>query len=175
MTLPLIVLAVLSAVGGFIGMPELFHAPHFLNEFLAPVIFKSTHEEASHTFEIMLMSVSVILLAIIMYATYSYYVTKKVKPEEDSEELDSFAKLLTNKYYVDEIYAAIITKPLDKLAAFVYKYIDQGLIDGTVNNTGTALNSISGQLRKLQNGNIGAYIFAMVIGIITILVLTMII
>ena len=175
MTLPLIVLAVLSAVGGFIGMPELFHAPHFLNEFLAPVIFKSSHEEASHTFEIMLMSVSVILLAIIMYATYSYYVTKKVKPEEDSEELDSFAKLLTNKYYVDEIYAAIITKPLDKLAAFVYKYIDQGLIDGTVNNTGTALNSISGQLRKLQNGNIGAYIFAMVIGIITILVLTMII
>ena len=175
MTLPLIVLAVLSAVGGFIGMPELFHAPHFLNEFLSPVIFKSSHEEASHTFEILLMSVSVILLAIIMYATYSYYVTKKVKPEEDSEELDSFAKLLTNKYYVDEIYAAIITKPLDKLAAFVYKYIDQGLIDKTVNNTGTALNGISGQLRKLQNGNIGAYIFAMVIGIITILVLTMII
>ncbi len=175
MTLPLIVLAVLSSVGGFIGMPELFHAPHFLNEFLSPVIFKSSHEEASHTFEILLMSVSVILLAIIMYATYSYYVTKKVKPEEDSEELDSFAKLLTNKYYVDEIYAAIITKPLDKLAAFVYKYIDQGLIDKTVNNTGTALNGISGQLRKLQNGNIGAYIFAMVIGIITILVLTMII
>jgi NADH-quinone oxidoreductase subunit L len=175
MTIPLIVLAVLSGVGGFIGMPELFHAPHFLNEFLAPVIFKASHEEASHTFEIMLMSVSVVLLAVIMYATYSYYVTKKVKPEEDSEELDSFAKLLANKYYVDEVYAALITKPLDKLAALVYKYIDQGLIDGTVNGTGTALNNVSGQLRKIQTGHIGAYVFAMVIGIITILVLTMII
>ena len=175
MTIPLIVLAVLSAVGGFIGMPELFHAPHFLNEFLAPIIFKSSHEEASHTFEIMLMSVSVVLLAVIMYATYSYYVTKKVKPEEDSEELDSFAKLLANKYYVDEVYTTLITNPLDKLAAFVYKYIDQGLIDGTVNGTGTALNNVSGQLRKIQTGHIGAYVFAMVIGIITILVLTMII
>jgi len=175
MTIPLIVLAVLSAVGGFIGMPELFHAPHFLNEFLAPVIFKTSHEEASHTFEIMLMSISVVLLAVIMYATYSYYVIKKVKPEEDNEELDSFAKLLTNKYYVDEVYAALITKPLDKLAAFVYKYIDQGLIDGTVNGTGSILNNVSGQLRKIQTGHIGAYVFAMVIGIITILVLTMII
>jgi NADH-quinone oxidoreductase subunit L len=175
MTIPLIVLAVLSAVGGFIGMPEVFYAPHFLDEFLAPIIFKTSHEEASHTFEIMLMSVSVVLLAVIMYATYSYYVTKKVKPEEDSEELDSFAKLLANKYYVDEVYAALITKPLDKLAAFVYKYIDQGLIDGTVNGTGTALNNVSGQLRKIQTGHIGAYVFAMVIGIITILVLTMII
>jgi NADH-quinone oxidoreductase subunit L len=175
MTIPLIVLAILSAVGGFIGMPELFHAPHFLNEFLAPVIFKTSHEEASHTFEIMLMSISVVLLAVIMYATYSYYVTKKVRPEEDNEELDSFAKLLTNKYYVDEVYAALITKPLDKLAAFVYKYIDQGLIDGTVNGTGSILNNVSGQLRKIQTGHIGAYVFAMVIGIITILVLTMII
>jgi NADH-quinone oxidoreductase subunit L len=175
MTIPLIVLAVLSAVGGFIGMPELFHAPHFLNEFLAPVIFKTSHEEASHTFEIMLMSISVVLLAIIMYATYSYYVTKKVRPEEDNEELDSFAKLLTNKYYVDEVYATLITKPLDKLAAFVYKYIDQGLIDGTVNGAGSILNNVSGQLRKIQTGHIGAYVFAMVIGIITILVLTMII
>ena len=175
MTLPLIVLAVLSAVGGFIGMPELFHAPHLLNEFLAPIIFKASHVEASHTFEIALMSVSVVLLAIIMYATYSYYVTKKVTPEEDSEELDSFAKLLANKYYVDEVYAALITKPLDKLAAFAYKYIDQGLVDGAVNSTGTVLNGISGQLRKIQTGHIGAYIFAMVIGIITILVLTMII
>jgi NADH-quinone oxidoreductase subunit L len=175
MTIPLIVLAILSAVGGFIGMPELFHAPHFLNEFLAPVIFKTSHEEASHTFEIMLMSISVVLLAVIMYATYSYYVTKKVRPEEDNEELDSFAKLLTNKYYVDEVYATLITKPLDKLAAFVYKYIDQGLIDGTVNGTGSILNNVSGQLRKIQTGHIGAYVFAMVIGIITILVLTMII
>ena len=125
MTLPLVVLAVLSAVGGFIGMPELFHAPHFLNEFLAPIIFKASHEEASHTFEITLMAVSVVFLGIIMFATYSYYVSKKVRPEEDSEELDSFAKLLANKYYVDEVYATIITKPLDKLAAFVYKYIDQ--------------------------------------------------
>jgi NADH-quinone oxidoreductase subunit L len=73
------------------------------------------------------------------------------------------------------VYAALITKPLDKLAAFVYKYIDQGLIDGTVNGTGSILNNLSGQLRKIQTGHIGAYVFAMVIGIITILVLTMII
>jgi NADH-quinone oxidoreductase subunit L len=95
-------------------------------------------------------------------------------PEEE-KELTGFSKLVYNKYYVDEVYATLITKPLDKLAAFVYKYIDQGLIDGTVNGAGSILNNVSGQLRKIQTGHIGAYVFAMVIGIITILVLTMII
>jgi NADH-quinone oxidoreductase subunit L len=174
MTMPLVVLAILSTVGGFIGMPEVFHAPHFLNEFLAPVIWKVNHHEASETFEYMLMGISVVLLLLIMYATYNTYVTKKVMPEENDKDLQGFAKLVANKYYVDEIYDAVITKPLNGISSFVYKYIDQGFIDKLVNGTGTSLTGFSGVLRFVQTGNIGGYIFSMVIGIIVILVLTMI-
>jgi hypothetical protein len=69
-----------------------------------------------------------------------------VTPEEDNEELDSFAKLLVNKYYVDEVYAALITKPLDKLAAFAYKYIDQA--DTVVPDVGSAEGRIVGPIKQ---------------------------
>jgi NADH-quinone oxidoreductase subunit L len=95
-------------------------------------------------------------------------------PEENDKDLQGFAKLLSNKYYIDEIYEAVITKPLNGISSFVYKYIDQGFIDKLVNGTGTSLNGFSGVLRFVQTGNIGGYIFSMVIGIIVILVLTMI-
>ncbi len=174
MTIPLVVLAVLSTIGGFIGMPEVFHTPHYLNEFLAPVMWKVNHHSASETFEFLLMGISLALLLIIMFATYNTYVIKNVMPEENDKDLQGFAKLVANKYYVDEIYEALITKPLNGISSFVYKFIDQGFIDKLVNGTGTSLNGLSGLLRFVQTGNIGGYIFSMVIGIIVILVLTMI-
>ena len=174
MTIPLVVLAVLSTIGGFIGMPKVFHTPHYLNEFLAPVMWKVNHHSASETFEFLLMGISLALLLIIMFATYNTYVIKNVMPEENDKDLQGFAKLVANKYYVDEIYEALITKPLNGISSFVYKFIDQGFIDKLVNGTGTSLNGLSGVLRFVQTGNIGGYIFSMVIGIIVILVLTMI-
>lgn len=174
MTFPLILLAVLSTVGGFMGMPEVFHAPHFFSEYLAPIIWREGSHHASETFEWMLMGTSVAVLVVIIYMTYTTYVTRKVLPEEDEKIPAGLPRMLTNKYYIDELYAAVITRPLDAISSVTYRYFEKGVIDGIVNGTGKALNGISGLLRFSQTGNIGGYIFSMVIGIIIILVLTLI-
>jgi NADH-quinone oxidoreductase subunit L len=168
-TIPLVVLAILSTVGGFIGMPEIFHQPHLLKEFLAPIIWRATDHEVSHTFEYALMGVSIILLIVVMYGTYTNYVTKKNLPIANDENLTGLSKVLNKKYYIDEIYNAVITKPIDAISAFIYKYIEKGFIDKLVNSTGVSLNGLSGVMRLVQAGNIGAYIFSMVIGIILII------
>lgn len=175
MTFPLIVLAVLSTLGGFLGMPEIFHAPHLFSEFLAPVIWKANPHHASHTFEYILIGSSVAILVLIYILTKNTYVKNQTLPEEDDAIPAGMPRILTNKYYVDELYNAVITKPLDAISAFAYKYIEGGLIDGLVNGTGKALNGFSGLLRYSQTGNIGGYIFSMVIGIILILLFTLIV
>ncbi|MBP7167426.1 MAG: NADH-quinone oxidoreductase subunit L [Bacteroidia bacterium] len=175
MTFPLIVLAVLSTLGGFLGMPEIFHAPHLFSEFLAPVIWKANAHHASHTFEYILIGSSVAILVLIYILTKNTYVKNQTLPEEDDAIPAGMPRILTNKYYVDELYHAVITKPLDAISAFAYKYIEGGLIDGLVNGTGKALNGFSGLLRYSQTGNIGGYIFSMAIGIILILLFTLIV
>lgn len=175
MTIPLIVLAVLSTVGGFIGLPEIFNAPHLLKEFLQPIIWKSIAQHPSHTFEYTLIACSLVILAVIVIGTYRMYVTRAQLPEEDENIPAGLPTLLTNKYYVDEIYAILITRPLDYLAGFFNTYIEKGIIDKLVNGTGPAIQGLSGVLRFTQTGNIGGYIFSMVIGIIAILLLTLIV
>lgn len=174
MTIPLVVLAILSTLGGFMGMPEVFHAPHLLSEYLAPVLWKTSAHHASHTFEWTLIGTSIVALILIIYLTYTTYVSRKTLPEEDDAIPAGLPRILTHKYYIDELYSALITKPLDAISSFTYKYFEKGLIDGIVNGTGKALNGLSGLLRFSQTGNIGGYIFSMVIGIIIILFLTLI-
>lgn len=175
MTIPLMVLAVLSSIGGFIGMPEIFHAPHLLKEFLQPIIWKSATYHPSHSFEYALIAVSIVALMIIIYATYHTYVKRGQLPEEDKDLPAGIPKLLTNKYYVDEIYNTLITRPLDYMSGFFSTYIEKGFIDKIVNGTGPALQGLSGVLRFAQTGNIGGYVFSMVVGIIAILLLTLIV
>jgi len=173
MTIPLIVLAVLATIGGFMGMPEIFHAPHYLKEFMSPIIWKPIHHVASHTFEYTLIGTSIVLLLVIIYATHTIYVKRQMLPDADENIPAGLPKLVANKYYVDEIYHAIITKPLDAISSFFNTYIEKGIIDKLVNSTGPALQGLSGLLRFTQTGNIGSYIFSMVIGIIVILLLTL--
>lgn len=175
MTFPLIVLALLSTFGGFLGMPEIFHAPHFLSEFLSPVIWREGTETVSHTFEYVLIAVSITILLIIIFATKTIYVTRKSMPEEDNAIPSGIPKLLSNKYYVDELYDAVITRPLDRIAAYSYKFLEIGFIDGIVNGMGKSLTGFSGFLRFSQSGRIGGYVISMVVGIILIIVLTLIV
>lgn len=175
MTFPLIVLAILSAVGGFMGMPEIFHAPHLFSEFLAPVIWRDGTEHASHLFEYILIGVSVLLLLVIFIATRKVYVDRKILPEEDNVLPAGIPKLLSNKYYIDEIYAAMVTKPLDSISAFSYKFLEIGIISAIVNGISKALIGFSSLLRFSQSGQIGGYILSMVVGIILLIVLTLIV
>ncbi|TKB95783.1 NADH-quinone oxidoreductase subunit L [Pedobacter cryophilus] len=173
MTLPLIILAVLSVVGGFIGVPEVLGGGHWLSHYLAPVFESSTSKMGElaldHTTEYMLMGISVggVVLAI-LYA-YIKYIKNNHVPVLDSEPRSALAKISYSKFYFDEFYNAIIQKPLDALSGFFYKVIDKSGIDALVNGLGKGSIEASKTLRLLQTGNVGFYIFAMVIGVIALL------
>lgn len=172
MTVPLMILAVLSLAGGFLNIPSLFGGTEKLHHFLAPSLSSlqatETITTASST-EVMLISFSVVgLLAIIFIARYIYIVKKQIPKADD--QITGFAKVIYNKYYVDEIYDFIIVKPYTALSTTVFTWIEKNVIDLTVNTTGSLALWLGIQYRKVQNGNTGLYLFCMVAGVILMLI-----
>ena len=178
MTIPLVVLAILSVIGGFIGVPKVLGGHHELEHFLAPVFEPSAKllpvaESASST-EITLMILSVTGAVIALIYAYIRYVKNAHVPVEDGEERPGLASLSYHKFYIDEIYDWLIRKPLDGLSIFFYKVVDLLAIDGLVNGLGKISLKSSKGLRLLQTGNVGFYIFMMVAGIIAILIFSLV-
>ncbi|NNF02453.1 MAG: NADH-quinone oxidoreductase subunit L [Bacteroidia bacterium] len=165
MTIPLIVLAVLSTIGGFIGIPEIFHMPHWLSGFLAGIVPAPEHH-VSHTFEMILIISSVVIILAVLFWAAKHYTKSENVPAEDDAEMGSFAKLCYNKYYVDEMYEKLITGPLQSISNFLHDILEVRVIDNIVNGFGRTINNASTALRLLQTGNVGFYIFGMVLSII---------
>ncbi len=174
MTIPLIILAVLSAVGGFIGVPKSLGGHHWLEGFLTPVFQKSasmaneTTSVAVSEISLMIISVTGAIVALI-YAWFRYVKNSSI-PVADDEERPALADVSYHKFYIDELYDNIIRKPLDSLSVFFYKVVDCMGIDGIVNGLGKGSIEAGKGLRLLQTGNVGSYIFMMVVGIIAVLV-----
>jgi NADH-quinone oxidoreductase subunit L len=163
-TLPLIILAILSFFGGIISLPG--HS--WLNEFLAPIFSESSHE--AHTLgstEYMLMAIATIGAIVGIGIAYKKYLKDNTIPSEDAE-ITGVSKVLYNKYYVDEIYDAIFVKPINLLSNFFRDYVERILSD-SVFGLGKATYELAGHGRKLNNGSVGFFLFAFVIGIIAIL------
>lgn len=171
-TFPLIILAVLAVVGGWVGIPEFFmHGGHRLESFLEPIFAQSNiiaaKHELSHITEYTLMAVSVVgaLIALI-------YAWKKFSNYQQSNaEETGLGKVLANKWYVDQLYDVAIVKPMQTLAAFFNNVIEKNIIDGFVNGIGKAVNYGSRQIRLLQNGLVGTYVLLMVIGILALFII----
>jgi len=170
MTLPLLVLAVLSAAGGLINFPEIFGGGQWLAHFLAPVIGGETHAaHLEHSTEWMLMGISTVGALVSMGVAYSMYIGKKQVPESDAVEKGVLSRLVYNKYYVDEIYDTIIVRPISALGSLIGDFIDTYLVDGIVQVAGGLTIWVGRQMRYLQAGTTGFYVFSMVIGILIIL------
>lgn len=164
MTFPLIILAVLAAIGGVLSLP----GNSWLNDYLAPVMSHGVHgAHAFGTTEYILMGVAVAggLLGIML--AYAKYIKKESVPVEDSE-ITGFNKVLYNKYYVDEFYMAVIIKPINAMSKFFRDYIETGL-SALVFGLGRLTTAISAQGRVLQNGSIGFYLLVFVLGFCAII------
>lgn len=175
MTIPLMVLAVLSVLGGFIGIPEVLGGHHWLAQFLSPVLVYTqavSGETAAldHATEYLLMGISVGAALLSILIAYVTYVSRKVVPISDAENRSFLSKLSYHKFYIDELYETLITRPLDALSTFFYKVVDTLGIDGLVNGLGTSAKEASKTLRLIQTGNVGMYIFMMVAGIVALLI-----
>jgi len=170
-TIPLIILAILAVVGGWIGIPEIFvHGGHRLEAFLEPVFAQSNaitvKNELAHGTEYMLMIISVALaLVALLYAWRKFSRYQKTEKEETG-----LGKLLQNKWYVDEIYDTVIVRPLRSIAKYLNDVMEKKGIDGIVNGVGKAVNYSSRQIRLLQSGQVGMYVLLMVIGILILFI-----
>jgi NADH-quinone oxidoreductase subunit L len=165
MTTPLTILAVLAIVGGLIGIPHLSAVEGFLEPVFA-------HHEAAHAsgileWALMALSAIVAILAIIL-AQYMYLVNPGL-PNRLSQRYASLYKLLSNKYYVDEIYMAGIVNPMRNLAGFLSQTFDAGVIDGAVNGLAAFFGRTGQESRKLQTGYVRNYSLAMLVGVVVVL------
>jgi NADH-quinone oxidoreductase subunit L len=171
-TIPLVVLAILAVVGGWIGIPEvLMHEGHRLEAFLEPVFAQSNliavKHELSHATEYSLMGISVggaLIALIVAWKKFSKY-------EQSVSSETGIGKVVANKWYVDELYDTMIVQPLQSLATFFNQVIEKNIIDGLVNGVGKAVNYGSRQIRLLQSGQVGTYILLMVVGMLILFII----
>lgn len=169
MTVPLMVLALLSVVGGLIGIPALFmHDGHKLNTFLTPIFegsqqYLEKHEPLSHSQEWMMIAISVSLIVVMILLAVRKY-SKSV-----DAEATGLGKVLENKWYVDELYDIIIVKPLLAIGGFFNTVVEKSGIDRIVNGVGKGIHYSSRQLRLLQSGNVGSYLLMIVVAIILLI------
>jgi NADH-quinone oxidoreductase subunit L len=178
MTIPMSILAVLSVLGGIIGVPALIGGSDRINTFLTPIFALSDslmkHEitPLSTQTELLLMIVPLVLILAFIYLAWSLFVTKRTV--DMIEPKRSFIKnLISNKFFFDELYEFLIQKPVVGLSAFLHDVIEMKVIDRFVNQTGVLIIWIGKNIRYVQTGNVGAYLFYMVISIILILFLNL--
>jgi NADH-quinone oxidoreductase subunit L len=155
MLVPLIILAVLSAVGGFVGIHNGFE------HFLEPVFgseFPKTITESSGNTEWLLMGISVLFAFTGLVLAYVLYVSRPYLPDKIAASMNGFYELVLNKYYVDEIYAKIFVKPLvDGSTKILWQGVDRKVIDDTVNNAADGARHVSDEVRHMQSGNVRSY------------------
>lgn len=164
MTAPLMILGVLSVIGGFV-------LEHYVDHNLGTVVSNLVHEGGeNHSLHTMMWGVTAAVLAV---AAIGFSMFSKDKALPTDAEMEGFTKTVYNKYYIDELYNAVITRPLNAFSEFTYGVIEKSGIDAVVNSLGQSTGWLSNTLRRTQQGNVGVYFFAMVLAIVFILVFKM--
>ena len=172
-TFPLIILAILSTVGGFLGLPAIMSNTHLIKNYLAPIFSFSNivtePEHPSDRAEYIIIIVAIIVLPMIVFWAINRYIKKSSVPPSDDVKVSPIRNFIYHKYYIDEFYDAIIVTPINLLGRLFHEFIESELIDGIVNSVGKTVIWSGNKLRYLQSGAIGFYVFAMVAGIVAIL------
>jgi len=176
MTIPLVLLAFLSILGGYVGIPEAlgginqFH--HFLEPVLAvyPGVGAAAAQHPSQGLELLLMGVSTVVVLGGVYYAYRVYVQQPTLADDLAQRLGFLHRLSFNKYFVDEAYHLLIVRPFQALAEGLWKWFDIQVVDGTVNGSGHAVARISGVIRRVQSGLIQHYASLILLGVIFILI-----
>jgi NADH-quinone oxidoreductase subunit L len=157
MLIPLMILAVLSLVGGLVGIGNGFE------HFLAPVfgsgeIAGHAGETASHSMEFLLMFVSVAVAVFGAIVAWILYVSKPYLPQKIADTLGVFYEAVLNKYYVDEIYGTLFVKPLvDGSTRILWQGVDRKVIDDSINDAADGARHVSDNVRHMQSGNLRSY------------------
>ncbi|HEX7286526.1 MAG TPA: NADH-quinone oxidoreductase subunit L, partial [Candidatus Angelobacter sp.] len=175
MLAPLVLLAVLSFVGGWVGVPKFMGGHNEIAGFLAPVLESpgdvgaerlaaGEHgtlpaKEEEHAREEWLLALTSVAAATLgLFFAWLLYYKKRDLPDRVTSKIHGIYLTVLHKYYVDEGYSAIFVKPLLALSTVVFwRGVDQNIIDGLVNGAGEASKGIGSELRRMQSGNIRSY------------------
>ena len=195
MTRPLLALAVLAALGGIIGLPELTHFPNLLDEFLSPVFGVGTapvHAVQVHRMgrETILLMLSTAVAAAGIFLGVVFYAKRPQLPEKAAARFKRLYRLLVRKYYVDEFYQSLFVRPLLKLVAISGRFDLQGIdavvnhssrltamlstlvgwedlkvVDGAVNGLAVVIQKCGARIRQLQTGHVQHYLYSAAAGV----------
>ncbi|MFZ4740638.1 MAG: NADH-quinone oxidoreductase subunit L [Bacteroidales bacterium] len=171
MTIPLIILALLSIIGGILGLPEWLGSQHFLQNYLSPVFKNSSqilhetkHLVISEEYILIITSIIGVLIAIVC----SWFIYLKRYKAPDAKIFVVF-RIFEKKNWMDEIYQFLFVKSILWLSDFFYQIVELKWIDAIVNGLGVLVVSTGRRLRYIQNGYTEFYVFMMVLGIIALL------
>ena len=155
MLVPLVILALLSTIGGLVAIGN--HFEHFLNPVFGSAV-QDALETDNHGTELLLMVVSVLVALFGAVLAWVLYVSKPYLPQKIAASLGAFYDTVANKYYVDEIYAKVFVKPLvDASTTILWQGVDRKVIDDTVNNAADGARHVSDEVRHMQSGNLRSY------------------
>jgi NADH-quinone oxidoreductase subunit L len=166
MTVPLMILAVLSTVGGFVGIP-IIQGWNVFHEFLSPSIAHVAGHGAHHavSFEVMMMLVSMSVAILGISLAYKFYIKQPELPEKVTEKIPALYDLVYNKYYVDEFYDAAVVEPIKHGSVFLWKEADAKVIDGVINGSASFVEKLSAIIRKLETGYVQNYALGILVGV----------
>ncbi|MCU1321337.1 MAG: proton-translocating NADH-quinone oxidoreductase, chain [Acidobacteriaceae bacterium] len=175
MTIPLIVLAILSIVGGWVGVPAALGGHNEIEAFLEPVFTSGTAEAvatvANHSLELTLAVVSVLAAALGFVIAFALYYKKPGTAAAFAKKAPALYRLVDNKFYVDEIYDAVIITPLLMFTRlFLGGFVDSGLVNGSGALAGLTTRGLSSVTRRIQSGNIRSYAGWLAIGAAAVMI-----
>jgi NADH-quinone oxidoreductase subunit L len=177
MTLPLIILAFLATIGGFLGIP-LIEGANVLHNFLNPVFTQfaphaaehAEHAEHSMGLELSLMGLSLGVAISGIALAYYFYIRNTAAADSMQKKYEGIHTLVYNKYYIDELYDFLFTRPIVRVSrAFLHKVFDVQVIDGFVNGVASFFMGLSGAARRLQSGMIRGYALTMVVAFVLLI------
>ena len=175
MIAPLVVLAVLSVVGGYIGVPQALGGANRFDQYLSNVVKppseampagehpgepaqQAAEENSERTTELIFTGVSVGVAGLGFFLAWLLYYKRPELPDRITARIHGLYGLVKNKYYIDELYGLLFVKPLLAISTHVFwRGVDQGVIDGTVNGAASVSKGIGQGLRHMQSGNIRSY------------------
>ncbi len=174
MTVPLVILAILSVVGGYVGVPHVIghalHVPNILEGWFEHKILSIPGiEKSSASMEVLLMIVSVLAAGASAVLAYVFYIKDPSKPKEFAEKFKGLYELVLDKYRIDELYKKYILDPIVKMSEAFWLHGDINFIDRATYKLADFVQNSGDGAKSLQNGNLQRYAFYMVVGFLVLI------